>query len=682
VRLGAFFGFALVLLATASGAADGYRAAAPQLRVLYASDWSGPMQIFAADPSGRTPVRQLTFDRPASNCWPRAVACGYTRPQPSPDGRWLAYWGIDPQTLWLARADGTGARAVAIAVFAAWTPDSRRLAYSANDGIHVLSMSGADRVVDKRRPDTVRAGLHWSPDGRTLAFVAGGFNDVRALVLLRDGHERVFIGGSLGPFAWAPDGRRIAYWDQSGLWIASTVTHQARQVYRLKSYPSELFKLELAFSPNGRLLAFTPKFSNEYDEGNGEVATKVISLLDLRTLRVRALRAAGHDLAWAPDGSSLLYVQGGENYNGVAITTGDVQTVTPSGRIRTVASATAPFGGQIVAAAWVTPPRGVHYRPPQPVDGVFAGGPVKELAADGSRVAFLACGGVWAFSTATGSIAAVERRHVCRHPNGYHTLYSLALAGDRLVWVDRHGYSGQGFEAKQATLGSAPVVIRHFTGAGGTIPPDGIGTATGAGSLLVMSTWMVGWTGGVYHVAQQTIVRVEPDGTLTPVSTTPGPYTVLDVDGGRIVASGTNETRILDTDGAVLLSLPVPTLAAQLSGSNLVLAAGDQLRVYDAATGAPRASWPLPAQPVGQHCSASDDPYCWANMKSIRLTLDDLARGLAAYVFDGQVHLLRLADGADWTVGPGTFARFTDSGLAFADGARIHLVPFEGLPLH
>jgi hypothetical protein len=49
------------------------------------------------------------------------------------------------------------------------------------------------------------------------------------------------------------------------------------------------------------------------------------------------------------------------------------------------------------------------------------------------------------------------------------------------------------------------------------------------------------------------------------------------------------------------------------------------------------------------------------------------------YVLDDQVHLLRLADGRDTTIGPGTYARFMNAGLVYADGARIHLVPYEQL---
>jgi hypothetical protein len=61
--------------------------------------------------------------------------------------------------------------------------------------------------------------------------------------------------------------------------------------------------------------------------------------------------------------------------------------------------------------------------------------------------------------------------------------------------------------------------------------------------------------------------------------------------------------------------------------------------------------------------------------------LQDAAHGLAAYTLDGRIHLLRLADGHDTTLASGTLAAFTDTGLAYADGARIHHVPYDRLPL-
>jgi hypothetical protein len=58
----------------------------------------------------------------------------------------------------------------------------------------------------------------------------------------------------------------------------------------------------------------------------------------------------------------------------------------------------------------------------------------------------------------------------------------------------------------------------------------------------------------------------------------------------------------------------------------------------------------------------------------------DARRGFATYAVAGQVHVIRLADAHDVAVGAGTTARFFDGGLAYADGARIHLVSFDRLP--
>jgi dipeptidyl aminopeptidase/acylaminoacyl peptidase len=449
---------AIGVLATAFAPAA-HAARAP--RILYAGDWTGPMQIFAADPSGRAPLGQVTFARPAGPCY-WAAACGFTRPLPSPDGRWLAYWtgGVSyvPSTLWLAHADGSGARAIGTTDDAAWAPDSRRLAYSASDGIHVLTTTGVDRIVDPRG-----GGLpHWSPDGKTLAFVAPG-----GIVLRHRGRERVLVPVTPSSLAWSPDGRRIAYGTYEEIFLVSAANGRAGLVYRVeKTQPFPSAPLELSFSPNGRLLSFT--FGAE------------IRILTVATMHARTLRAQGHDLAWSPDGRRLLYVQGGESSDGDAITTGDVQTVTPSGHVRTVVSAASPYGGQIVAAAWTTPARGVRYRAPQRVGGVFAGGPVQELAADGGRAAFVACGGVSAWDAATSAVIPVESPGECRATYSRGHVYSLGLAGDHVAWLEKGWGLCFYWTAREATLGSKPLDLGTGTGCLGSPPPDGVGTTVGA----------------------------------------------------------------------------------------------------------------------------------------------------------------------------------------------------------
>jgi hypothetical protein len=58
------FGAALVLAAGLPAASPARTPAAASpggFRILYSSDWSGTNEIYAADPSGRHPIAQLTF---------------------------------------------------------------------------------------------------------------------------------------------------------------------------------------------------------------------------------------------------------------------------------------------------------------------------------------------------------------------------------------------------------------------------------------------------------------------------------------------------------------------------------------------------------------------------------------------------------------------------------------------
>jgi len=630
---------AALALVPAAGARPAVHVQPSRLLVLYASDWVGPMEIFAADPSGRSPVRQVTFGRPPDAChW--AAACGFSDPMPSPDGSRLAFWsaggGFDPRSLWLARIDGSGAREIGTATGAEWTPDSKLLVYWAADGIHEVTMKGVDRRVSR-------------PPSESAAPIAPA--------------------ETLG-WAWSADGRTGAYATREGIFIASASGGAPRLAYAfgpgdVSPYPPQPF--ELTFSPNGHLLAFT-------------LATG-LAILDLRTHRARFVRSAAHDLAWSPDGRQVLYVQRNTSPEGDSITTGDVRTVTPGGHVRVIVSRSAPYGGQIVDAAWVVPPPSVRFKSPEQLDGVFAGGPVQKLAADGDRIAYASCGGVSVWNAATNATATVQATGSCYAPfSRVGHVGTLALADDHVLWWS--AYTGLGFiwSMYEATLGAPPVEVATGSGNLGSTPGDGSGTAVGAGPLLVMSTWTLGPGNGAREVDRQTIEQVGPAGCpCAALSTSPGPYTPLDVDQGRVVVRSLTDTRIIGSDGTILLTLPVATLASQLDGSQLVLATGSELRLYDAETGALQSTWPLAEGPVGHDCDLFGDPSCDSGNPTA-VTLEDVSRGLAAYVEAGRVHLLRLSDGTDRVVGDGTLARFTAAGLAYADGARVRLEPYNQLP--
>jgi hypothetical protein len=258
---------------------------------------------------------------------------------------------------------------------------------------------------------------------------------------------------------------------------------------------------------------------------------------------------------------------------------------------------------------------------------------------------------------------------------------SLAIADDRVLWWWADLGLGFDWTMREAEIGAQPTDLAHGYGNLGATPGEGTGTAVGSGSLLAMSSWKLHYaSGGRIDIDEQSIERVDPGGCPCPaISGSPGQYEPLDVDQDRIVVSGTNETRLLSSDGHVLLTVPVPTLAAQLDGSQLVIAAGDRLQVYEARTAELLATWPMPASPVGHDCDSYADPRC--NERTSHITLEDVSRGLAAYVYERRVHLLRLSDGADRAVAYGTLARFMSDGLVYADGARIWLMPYDRLPL-
>jgi hypothetical protein len=298
-----------------------------------------------------------------------------------------------------------------------------------------------------------------------------------------------------------------------------------------------------------------------------------------------------------------------------------------------------------------------------------AGVPIRQLSADGDRVAYWLCPhsfGVWRPGHAPVVLGSGTEAD-CLAPwdpfDPAANVYRLVLADDRLAYFTRSGLMRALWQLWVTTLesGDEGVVIDGGSAASSDTPA--VDDLVGGGSALV------------YGQRGATLIDRHPESVwrvdgATPVeiASRPDDFRPLAVDRGRILARHTDGSlELLSLDGSVLETFDVPSLDATLAGDDLVVLVQAELRDYSVASGELLHAWPLPDVP--------------------RPTLDDAARGVVVYTRDYVVHLLRLRDGADVTVPGATAAALTDAGLFYAYvgeepwPGRIRYVPFAKLPL-
>ena len=131
--------------------------------------------LYAMNADG-TDVRRLTNDDLADE----------GEPSWSPDGSWIAYThrasGSDFREIWIVRPDGSDRHSVtkfdAKSYAPSWSPDSKRLAFSADrDGlrydIYTIGVDGNDVRRPVRSPEDAFEPA-WSPDGSEIAYSRDG----------------------------------------------------------------------------------------------------------------------------------------------------------------------------------------------------------------------------------------------------------------------------------------------------------------------------------------------------------------------------------------------------------------------------------------------------------------------------------------------------------------------------
>lgn len=283
---------------------------------------------------------------------------------------------------------------------------------------------------------------------------------------------------------------------------------------------------------------------------------------------------------------------------------------------------------------------------------LLASGVVAGLAADGQLVAaHLAQPGcdrilLWKGSGKTKSIAAG-----CADAE----VTSLAVAGARVLWVN-YDYGNHAYcQLYTATVARPRRVEIPFC------QPDEsdtfLGGLAGDRNLLVFNDWFDFLEQG--QVRGVELRRVDRRRT-TKILGGPAARTVTSVDSGLIaIRGGAGAVTVVRSEGSLVHRFGVKAQTAKLDGSStVVIKTGTTLTPWDLSTavdGTPR------------------------QMKGG--ALEDVQSGIAVYILEKAVHLLRLSDGRDVVVRRATsgpvHAQLEAPGLFWSHGATLEFVPMS-----
>src|SRR5262245_45157585 len=197
-------------------------------------------------------------------------------PVPSPDGKWLVFSVIEPAydekdqvtDLWIAPGDGSSKLRRLTATRgaesgAAWSPDSRRIAFSARregdevNQIYVIDIVDGGEAARVTSISTGARSPQWRPDGKAILFTSsvypGAIDDEANKKIAAERKARKYR-------ARVYDGFPIRNWDR---WLDELQTHVFVQSLEPGAKPKDLLA--------GTKLAAEPGFSGSTTPGGDEL---------------------------------------------------------------------------------------------------------------------------------------------------------------------------------------------------------------------------------------------------------------------------------------------------------------------------------------------------------------------------------------------------------------------------
>jgi Tol biopolymer transport system component len=194
----------------------------------------------------------------------------------------------------------------------AWSPDGSKIAFACGDSLRVATRTGMDPHVIATVPQRQVGRLSWSPNGRTLAFTAGGITSGEVYgeieTVRADGSHLTTLQAALalsgccglGSPSWPPDGTRIVYVstpyfltggvlsNPAEVWVMNADGTQNHLLYRSKGNVTDY--APAVWSPSGKQIAFSILT-------NAESGLKIINAdgTDLHTIAPSV-----NDFAWQP----------------------------------------------------------------------------------------------------------------------------------------------------------------------------------------------------------------------------------------------------------------------------------------------------------------------------------------------------------------------------------------------